>query len=34
MQDRGKVEENKTFEMEEIEINLRASIEELQMKVS
>lgn len=31
--DRGTVEANKAFEMEEMEINLRASVEELQMKV-
>lgn len=34
LQDRGVVEANKAFEMEEMEINLRASVEELQMKVS
>ena len=34
LQDRGTVEANKAFEMEEMEINLRASVEELQMKVS
>lgn len=34
LKERGTIEANKAFEMEELEISLRASVEELQAKVS
>lgn len=33
LKERGTIEANRAFEMEELEINLRASVEELQAKV-